>query len=578
MAWKKRPRIELDEAVLIVDDEEDICEFIAYIAEAMGLRPIKTTDPALALPLFVEHKPFLVISDFRMPGISGLDICQQIKAQSPATPFVLYTAFADRSTVLAGLRVKVDDVLEKPCSDEQIYRALLKYAQERLTQLTAGEEKAVASPKEIREEAKVLPSSSERVPLPSPEPLASPAPVELREPEEGGHWVSHEALDQLVSMLGEFVALKNQVELLTRDQKLFSDTYRSQKKLKEISTRTGKIADRLQGNIMAIRKIRLDKALAGLPRIARQRSEAAEKPVNLSLQGLEFGVDKATGKILADALTQLLQNAIDQSIESPRERAAASKPQAASIEVAAYEEAGEVHLIMQDDGRGIDPLLLMEKAVANGLVSAERAAQLTPEETFELLSLPGLGGLEGAMGSLDLEALRANLLEVQGRMKINAAQGQGSRFELIIPVARSIAVEKTLLVRSDETLIAIPLASLATLVAREDLVLSHVQGRDVCLFQGQSIALYDYYSLIGRQPIAAQTDFAYALFIKHQDEILAFKAQAVVGHLDAVIRPFDDVVQALPAFKGTTVLGDERVAFILSAEECLNLVRRSLAA
>lgn len=709
MPWKKRPKIELNEAVLIVDDEADIVEYIAFVVETMGIPTVKTSNPTEAAALFETHKPFLVISDFRMPGMTGLDLCQAIRALNPQTPFVLYTAFADRNTVLSGLRMHVDDLLEKPCAEEQIYNTIEKFAKKRLAQLDAersetdalsniyieeaqellagldklilrleeepmdeavidlifrkvhtikGGSGAIAIARELgslchefessltqmrqgrlargslainsylevaelchtllgflktrsepdaatlskSEDAKkqlrslpssvATPPSAPHSPAPTVAPVAAPSlsvvpstkasTVEIREHDEEGLWVSNDALDQLVSMLGEFVVLKNQVELLMRDQKLFSDAHRSQKKLKEISTRTGKIADKLQTNIMAIRKIRLDKALGMLPRICRQVSGAVNKNVKFSMKGLDFGVDKGTGKTLAGALSHLIRNSIDHGIESAEERTAAGKAAAGSVEVTAFEKAGEVHLILSDDGRGIDPERVAAKARDKGLITAEKAQQLSKEEAYELLFLPGFSTAEKVTDisgrGVGMDAVRTSLLELHGRISMSSEKGKGTRFELIIPVTRSIAVEKTILVRSDDTLIAIPLANLATLVAREDLILSHMQGRDVVLFQGQSVPLYDYYSLIGRQHLNKDKNFAYALFIKHNDEILAFKAQAIVGHLDAVIRPFDEVVKALPAFKGTTILGDEKVAYILSAEECLNLVRKQRAA
>jgi two-component system, OmpR family, alkaline phosphatase synthesis response regulator PhoP len=117
--------------ILVVDDETDIVELIAYNLEREGFSILKAADGIEALKKTTEHKPDLIILDLMLPKISGLDVCKSIRA-NPAvadTPIIMLTAKVDEIDRVIGLEMGADDYITKPFGVKELIarvRAILR--------------------------------------------------------------------------------------------------------------------------------------------------------------------------------------------------------------------------------------------------------------------------------------------------------------------------------------------------------------------------------------------------------------------------------------------------------------------
>jgi DNA-binding NtrC family response regulator len=102
--------------ILVVDDEEDMLETIAYNLERAGHEVIRASSGAAALERLAEHTPDLIISDVMMPGMDGLAFCAAVRNRSASalTPFLFVTAKGQPGDKYAGLRAGADDYVTKP--------------------------------------------------------------------------------------------------------------------------------------------------------------------------------------------------------------------------------------------------------------------------------------------------------------------------------------------------------------------------------------------------------------------------------------------------------------------------------
>jgi two-component system chemotaxis sensor kinase CheA len=133
---------------------------------------------------------------------------------------------------------------------------------------------------------------------------------------------------------------------------------------------------------MSFRMVPIAHLFDRFPTQVREMARQVGKKVRLEVVGGEVELDKALINQLTDPLLHLLRNGIDHGIEPPEQRLASGKPEAGYILLKAYYQGANAVLEIQDDGRGIDRAKVLAKAVANGLVSAEKAASLSPQETF----------------------------------------------------------------------------------------------------------------------------------------------------------------------------------------------------
>ncbi|MDP3542251.1 MAG: sigma-54 dependent transcriptional regulator [Elusimicrobiota bacterium] len=108
------------ERILVVDDEIGMCRLLQAVLGDAGYKVTAHQKPDEALRAF-DREPFdLVISDVRMPKLTGVDILQAVKSRSPDTPVILVTAFGSTRTAVEAMRLGTSDYILKPFKNEEI--------------------------------------------------------------------------------------------------------------------------------------------------------------------------------------------------------------------------------------------------------------------------------------------------------------------------------------------------------------------------------------------------------------------------------------------------------------------------
>ncbi|MBG6223727.1 two-component system response regulator MtrA [Arthrobacter sp. CAN_A2] len=99
--------------ILVIDDDEALSEMIGIVLRNDGFDPVFCADGAAALGVFRSSHPDLVLLDLMLPGMDGIEVCRQIRAESDL-PIVMLTAKSDTSDVVRGLESGADDYVPKP--------------------------------------------------------------------------------------------------------------------------------------------------------------------------------------------------------------------------------------------------------------------------------------------------------------------------------------------------------------------------------------------------------------------------------------------------------------------------------
>jgi DNA-binding response OmpR family regulator len=132
------------ETILVVDDEKDLVDLVAYNLDKAGYKVEKAYDGPSALRQVHARLPHLVVLDLMLPGIDGLEICRRLRAdpRSRGILILMLTAKGEETDKVVGLEVGADDYLTKPFSPRELVariRALLRRA-------SASREEAVEKP------------------------------------------------------------------------------------------------------------------------------------------------------------------------------------------------------------------------------------------------------------------------------------------------------------------------------------------------------------------------------------------------------------------------------------------------
>jgi DNA-binding response OmpR family regulator len=114
--------------ILVVDDERKIVDLVRLYLEREGYRVLAAYDGKSALELARQEKPALIVLDWMLPGLSGVDVCRALRQES-AVPIVMLTARAEETDKLIGLELGADDYVTKPFSPRELVarvRAVLR--------------------------------------------------------------------------------------------------------------------------------------------------------------------------------------------------------------------------------------------------------------------------------------------------------------------------------------------------------------------------------------------------------------------------------------------------------------------
>jgi two-component system response regulator MtrA len=105
--------------VLVVDDDSALAEMLGIVLRTDGFDPAFVADGSRALQAFRDHKPDVVLLDLMLPGLSGIDVCRAIRAES-GTPIIMLTAKSDTVDVVLGLESGADDYVVKPFKPKEL--------------------------------------------------------------------------------------------------------------------------------------------------------------------------------------------------------------------------------------------------------------------------------------------------------------------------------------------------------------------------------------------------------------------------------------------------------------------------
>jgi DNA-binding response OmpR family regulator len=115
--------------VLVIDDDATLRDTIGLMLETEGFSPAFAENGEVGLTQALALKPSLVLVDLRMPGLSGMDVCKQLRAAGMNTPLIVLSAIGDEMDKVLLLEIGADDYVVKPFGSRELLariRALLR--------------------------------------------------------------------------------------------------------------------------------------------------------------------------------------------------------------------------------------------------------------------------------------------------------------------------------------------------------------------------------------------------------------------------------------------------------------------
>ena len=353
-------------------------------------------------------------------------------------------------------------------------------------------------------------------------------------------------LDALLEVAGESVQAANQAAVLLERLQQFKFEGQAatlMSALTETLERASRYSSELQRATLATRMQPVGRLFQKFPRLVRELAKDLGKEVELTIEGAETEVDRVVVDSLYDPLVHMLRNALDHGVEGPDARVANGKSPRAFISLKAWQEANSVMIVLQDDGRGMDPVALRRKAAEKGLISPN--ANMTDDESYQLVFLPGFSTKEVASSvsgrGVGMDVVKTAVEKNRGAIHIESTLGRGTKFAIRLPIELSIV--PTMLVSTSGAQLALPMAVVQRVVELPEEFME-VGGAPVLKDQGRPLPVRTLAGALGYAPVSERVGI---VVNAPQPYILA--VEAVDGTADLVIKPMTAI--AVEGITGT---------------------------
>jgi two-component system chemotaxis sensor kinase CheA len=373
-------------------------------------------------------------------------------------------------------------------------------------------------------------------------------------------------LDQVMNLTGELVLARNRIVQLASTEKVEPQAFRA------TAQRLNTIVSELQETVMKTRMQPVRKVFGMFPRLVRDLSKAHGKDVTLRMEGQDTELDRTLLEAIKDPLTHLVRNAIDHGIESAEVRRKHGKSPTGTILIHAYPEGGQVHIDITDDGAGIDLGAVKAKAVQEGILTPQRAEEITERDLLHLIFRPGFSTASMVTSisgrGVGMDVVKRNLARIGGTVELRTERQKGTTITLCIPI--TLAIISVLIVKAAQQRFAIPQINLEELVMLQDqdgggARIERVYGAEVYRLRGELLPLLRLNQVLRLpSPVQSVGKGTNIIVVSAGTTRFGIVVDDVGDTEEIVVKPLSPHVRQIPCYDGATIMGDGKVALILN--------------
>jgi chemosensory pili system protein ChpA (sensor histidine kinase/response regulator) len=334
------------------------------------------------------------------------------------------------------------------------------------------------------------------------------------------------------------------------------------------TARISTITTNLQDEITMARMVEVDKLYQMFQRHVRDLANEEGKQVNMVVSGGETKIDKTIFEIISDPLMHMIRNAVYHGIETVAERGALGKEPTGVLILNARHEGNSIILQIEDDGRGMDPVVLRKTAVEKGFVSQAEAQSLTDLEAINLIFRPGfstaatVGKISGR--GVGMDVVSNHLARINGRIEIKTEPGVGTKFVIRLPL--TLAIAQALIVKLNDQEIAVPMNLVEETTRFSYKEIQRAAGDEMVSLRGTLLRLIKLNELlgVGKFPKKEETFRHPALILGMSEKRIALMVEDIVGREEIVVKSLGDYLKGIKLFSGATISGEGNVRLIIN--------------
>ena len=422
---------------------------------------------------------------------------------------------------------------------------------------------------ELAETIQPSPVAKPPAPAAAATPLRAAAPADAGEDNGGNRSVGVQSIrvdldkvDRVVNMVGELVITQS---MLTQQMdETLRARYTELVRGLEVLAQTTR---GLQDSVMAIRAQPVKSVFSRMPRLVRELAAKTGKKIKLETIGENTEIDKTVIEQLSDPLTHMIRNSADHGIESPDKRLNSGKSETGTIRLSAEQAGGNILIVVEDDGGGINRDKVLQLARDKGIVAAD--IQPTDEQIDQLIFAPGFSTASEVSDisgrGVGMDVVLSNIKKIGGSVHVRSRTGKGCRMTLRLPL--TLAVLDVMLVKVGESPYVVPLSSIVETIQCSRASFERVpSGGQVLQVRGEYVQVID---LAQRFELGSETDAENRFVVLCETEgsaKVALIVDDIIGQQQVVIKSLEENFERVDGIAGGTILGDGNVALIVDVQ------------
>ncbi|GAA6996043.1 chemotaxis histidine kinase/response regulator CheAY2 [Helicobacter pylori] len=382
-------------------------------------------------------------------------------------------------------------------------------------------------------------------------------------------------LDHLMNLIGELVLGKNRLIRIYGDVEERYDGEKFLEELNQVVSSISAVTTDLQLAVMKTRMQPVGKVFNKFPRMVRDLSRELGKSIELIIEGEETELDKSIVEEIGDPLIHIIRNSCDHGIEPLEERRRLNKPETGKVQLSAYNEGNHIVIKISDDGKGLDPVMLKEKAIEKGVISERDAESMSDREAFNLIFKPGFSTAKVVSNvsgrGVGMDVVKTNIEKLNGIIEIDSEVGVGTTQKLKIPL--TLAIIQALLVGVQEEYYAIPLSSVLETVRISHDEIYTVDGKSVLRLRDEVLSLVRLSDIFKVDAILESNSDVYVVIIGLADQKIGVIVDYLIGQEEVVIKSLGYYLKNTRGIAGATVRGDGKITLIVDVGAMMDMAK-----
>ncbi|NHA64167.1 chemotaxis histidine kinase/response regulator CheAY2 [Helicobacter pylori] len=382
-------------------------------------------------------------------------------------------------------------------------------------------------------------------------------------------------LDHLMNLIGELVLGKNRLIRIYSDVEERYDGEKFLEELNQVVSSISAVTTDLQLAVMKTRMQPVGKVFNKFPRMVRDLSRELGKSIELIIEGEETELDKSIVEEIGDPLIHIIRNSCDHGIEPLEERRRLNKPETGKVQLSAYNEGNHIVIKISDDGKGLDPVMLKEKAIEKGVINERDAESMSDREAFNLIFKPGFSTAKVVSNvsgrGVGMDVVKTNIEKLNGIIEIDSEVGVGTTQKLKIPL--TLAIIQALLVGVQEEYYAIPLSSVLETVRISQDEIYTVDGKSVLRLRDEVLSLVRLSDIFKVDAILESNSDVYVVIIGLADQKIGVIVDYLIGQEEVVIKSLGYYLKNTRGIAGATVRGDGKITLIVDVGAMMDMAK-----